>query len=149
MKKNIYILLALLLGLSLTTCKKDAVPDKLTVNAEVKEVTTNSVIIEGSYEYSMEITEFEMFYSTTDDMNGSQSVKITPEGNDFSVELTGLEDNSQYYFNFVFTGNRSGYISRYRATRLSKSRSPSGSRQPFSRIPSTIAGSCSGGRQPS
>ena len=104
MKKNIYILLALLLGLSLTTCKKDAVPDKLTVNAEVKEVTTNSVIIEGSYEYSMEITEFEMFYSTTDDMNGSQSVKITPEGNDFSVELTGLEDNTQYYFNFVFTG---------------------------------------------
>lgn len=104
MKKNIYILLALLLGLSLTTCKKDAVPDKLIVNAEVKEVTTNSVIIEGSYEYSMEITEFEMFYSTTDDMNGSQSVKITPEGNDFSVELTGLEDNTQYYFNFVFTG---------------------------------------------
>lgn len=101
--KKINILLALILCLTFVTCKKDLEPDMPKVTISKTDATANNVIISGTYEYSMEVTSFEILYSDNENMTPTQSMKITPEGNVFSTTIENLNPNTTYYYYFQFT----------------------------------------------
>ena len=101
--KKINILLALILCLTFVTCKKDIEPDMPKVTISKTDASANNVVISGTYEYSMEVTSFEILYSDNENMTLAQSNKITPEGNDFNITIEDLNPNTTYYYCFLFT----------------------------------------------
>ena len=103
MKKTLLILSAIFIFFAGCRKDKDIIP--LKVNSEVTELACNSAVIEGSYEYAMDIEEFEILYSDKEDMSGAKSAAVKPEGQYFKVKLTDLEAGKNYYYSFYFKGD--------------------------------------------
>lgn len=109
MKKTLLLLSAIILFFA--GCNKDPEVTPMKVTSEVTHLGGGTVMITGSYEYMMNIEggEFEIRYSLNEDMSSAQSEKVVPVGNDFSVTLTGLDIDKQYYYRFYFSGKYNSF----------------------------------------
>ena len=109
MKKTLLLLSAIILFFA--GCNKDPEVTPMKVTSEVTHLGGDTVMITGSYEYMMNIEggEFEIRYSLNEDMSSAQSEKVVPVGNDFSVTLTGLDRDKQYYYRFYFSGKYNSF----------------------------------------
>lgn len=102
--KKIYIIIAMLVSLSLMTCKKDAEPEVLKLVFEEEQVSGNTAVIKGAYEYSADIKDIEIRYSTNEDLSSPLSKEVLAEGKAFTITLENLESGTQYYYRLYFSG---------------------------------------------
>lgn len=108
MSRKVFCILLVIIFVS---CKKDNTPPMLTTTISKIETTTNSVLIEGHYDYVMDIDNITIMYSDDEDMDIQDSEGMTVKGNEFNVFINGLKNNTVYYYKLKYLGVNNYYES--------------------------------------
>jgi len=142
--KKIILLTVTILGLVLSGCKKDELPQTTVCSVSDEKVVAaaNSVSISGSYISTGTVSDMNIIYGLTENLESSSSESCTINNQKFSVEITGLSNGTEYYYCFEFRNEYSSVKSEVKSFKI-ESTSPSVTTSSVSNITQTTA-TCGG-----
>lgn len=103
--KNTSIVLVFTVLAAMASCRKDADPTderfRIVKEKEHIEAGINSVRITGQYAYSGKIDGMKLRLATEESLAGANDHSVTVSDSTYSVEVTGLESGTTYYYRYL------------------------------------------------
>ena len=102
-----HIILLMVVAAMLTGCKKDSdtKDSRVIVTDEmVKDIGPTRVEISGTYSYQEDLDAIYVLVGEGSDMTGASAFESALNGKSFTAEVTGLKEDTKYYYRYRFVG---------------------------------------------
>ena len=101
--KKIFLILSIM-TLLFAGCKKDVEPEasKVEIIEENIEKGWDYIKINVEYDYPVELEAVTLYLSEKEDMSGAEAYDCKVDGKNFSVEVEGIKDETDYYYFYEY-----------------------------------------------